>query len=143
VSKVCSRSPRRYFSSERRWHREQLLLGDFFRLSRHTEASSTPSVRSVYPLGQSACLVGRAAGTEHTVRLLILTMGSIEILDRQRGADPFNRVSNYGVHEAVERVVWFTFRMRVVVIWCGQSRSIRGSRTSCVLRKSYSYRLPS
>jgi hypothetical protein len=42
-------------------------------------------------------------------------MGSIEILYRQRGADPFNRVSNYGVHEAVERVVWFAFGVRVVV----------------------------
>ena len=27
--------------------------------------------------------------------------------------------------------------------WCGQSRSIKGSGTSCVLRKPYSYRLPS
>jgi hypothetical protein len=44
-------------------------------------------------------------------------MGSIEILYRQRGADPFNRVSNYGVHEAVERVVWFAFGVRVVVVF--------------------------
>lgn len=44
-------------------------------------------------------------------------MGSIEILDRQRGTDPFNRVSNYGVDEAVERVVWLPFVVRVVVVF--------------------------
>jgi len=44
-------------------------------------------------------------------------MGSIEILDLQPGADPTDRVGDERITESVERVIWFAFRMRVVMIF--------------------------